>query len=325
MATTDTRDVSATVNQIRRLEQTGCELVRVAVANREAGMVLSKIKAQINIPLVADIHYDYRLALMAIEQGVDKLRINPGNIGSRERVKAIVDEAKSCGIPIRVGVNAGSLADWALEKHGHTPKALVESALVQVRMLEDFGFQDIVISLKASSVPFTLEAYRMIAKVVDYPLHVGITEAGTPWFGSIKSAAGIGALLASGIGDTIRVSLTGDPVEEVRVGWAILKSLELRQRGPVFISCPTCGRAGIDVAGIAAEVERRLSDLKTPLKIAIMGCEVNGPGEAEEADLGIAGGSGVGLVFRKGKIIRKVKEDELVDALVMEALQIEQQ
>lgn len=325
MTNTDTRDAVSTVNQIHRLEQAGCDLVRVAVVDREAGLTLGRIKKQIRIPLVADIHFDYRLALLAIEQGVDKLRINPGNIGSPDRVKAIVRAAKDAGIPIRVGANAGSLATWAADRFGNTPKALAESALEQIRILEDLGFSDIVVSLKASSVPFTIEAYRIMAGLVDYPFHVGITEAGTAWFGSIKSAAGIGVLLAEGIGDTIRVSLTGDPVEEVKVGWAILKSLELRSRGPVFISCPTCGRTKIDLERIAAEVERRLSHLTKPIKIAVMGCEVNGPGEARDADLGIAGGSGVGLIFRKGKIIRKIKEEELVDALVEEALKLEQE
>lgn len=325
MTNTDTRDAVSTVNQINRLEQAGCDLVRVAVVDREAGLTLGRIKKQIRIPLVADIHFDYRLALLAIEQGVDKLRINPGNIGSPDRVKAIVRAAKDAGIPIRVGANAGSLATWAADRFGNTPKALAESALEQIRILEDLGFSDIVVSLKASSVPFTIEAYRIMAGLVDYPFHVGITEAGTAWFGSIKSAAGIGVLLAEGIGDTIRVSLTGDPVEEVKVGWAILKSLELRSRGPVFISCPTCGRTKIDLERIAAEVERRLSHLTKPIKIAVMGCEVNGPGEARDADLGIAGGSGVGLIFRKGKIIRKIKEEELVDALVEEALKLEQE
>lgn len=325
MTNTDTRDAVSTVNQIHRLEQAGCDLVRVAVVDREAGLTLGRIKKQIRIPLVADIHFDYRLALLAIEQGVDKLRINPGNIGSPDRVKAIVRAAKDAGIPIRVGANAGSLATWAADRFGNTPKALAESALEQIRILEDLSFSDIVVSLKASSVPFTIEAYRIMAGLVDYPFHVGITEAGTAWFGSIKSAAGIGVLLAEGIGDTIRVSLTGDPVEEVKVGWAILKSLELRSRGPVFISCPTCGRTKIDLERIAAEVERRLSHLTKPIKIAVMGCEVNGPGEARDADLGIAGGSGVGLIFRKGKIIRKIKEEELVDALVEEALKLEQE
>jgi len=325
MTNTDTRDAVSTVNQIHRLEQAGCDLVRVAVVDREAGLTLGRIKKQIRIPLVADIHFDYRLALLAIEQGVDKLRINPGNIGSPDRVKVIVRAAKDAGIPIRVGANAGSLATWAADRFGNTPKALAESALEQIRILEDLGFSDIVVSLKASSVPFTIEAYRIMAGLVDYPFHVGITEAGTAWFGSIKSAAGIGVLLAEGIGDTIRVSLTGDPVEEVKVGWAILKSLELRSRGPVFISCPTCGRTKIDLERIAAEVERRLSHLTKPIKIAVMGCEVNGPGEARDADLGIAGGSGVGLIFRKGKIIRKIKEEELVDALVEEALKLEQE
>jgi len=325
MTNTDTRDAAATISQIHRLEQAGCDLVRVAVVDRDAGLTLGKIKAQIGIPLVADIHFDYRLALLAIDQGVDKLRINPGNIGSRDRVKEIVRAALNAGIPIRIGANAGSLAAWAVDKYGRTPKALAESALEQIRILEDLGFQEIVVSLKASSIPFTVEAYRIMAKHVDYPFHVGITEAGTPWFGSIKSSAGIGIMLAEGMGDTIRVSLTGDPVEEVKVGWAILKALELRSRGPVFISCPTCGRTRIDLERIAAEVEQRLSHLTKPLTIAIMGCEVNGPGEAQDADLGIAGGHGVGLVFRKGKIIRKVREEELIDALVTEALQLEQE
>ena len=324
MTNTDTRDAVSTVNQIHRLEQAGCDLVRVAVVDREAGLTLGRIKKQIRIPLVADIHFDYRLALLAIEQGVDKLRINPGNIGSPDRVKAIVRAAKDAGIPIRVGANAGSLATWAADRFGNTPKALAESALEQIRILEDLGFSDIVVSLKASSVPFTIEAYRIMAGLVDYPFHVGITEAGTAWFGSIKSAAGIGVLLAEGIGDTIRVSLTGDPVEEVKVGWAILKSLELRSRGPVFISCPTCGRTKIDLERIAAEVERRLSHLTKPIKIAVMGCEVNGPGEARDADL-VSPAAGVGLIFRKGKIIRKIKEEELVDALVEEALKLEQE
>lgn len=323
MTNTDTRDVDATVKQIHALTAAGCEIVRVAVVDQEAALALGKIKAQIQIPLVADIHFDYRLALQAIEQGVDKLRINPGNIGTADKVAAVVSAAKDHQVPIRIGVNSGSLAKWAVEKYGVSAQALVESALEHVKVLEAHKFYDIVISLKATDVPMTLEAYHLIAKQVDYPLHIGITEAGSRWFGTIKSAVGIGALLASGIGDTLRVSLTGDPVEEVRVGWAILQSLGLRQRGPTFISCPTCGRTRINMEKIVSEVEQRLSNLSKPLKIAIMGCEVNGPGEAREADLGIAGGNGVGLVFRHGEIIRKVSEDELIDALVAEALKLE--
>mgnify|MGYP003935559647 FL=1 len=323
MTNTDTRDVDATVKQIHALTAAGCEIVRVAVVDQEAALALGKIKAQIQIPLVADIHFDYRLALQAIEQGVDKLRINPGNIGTADKVAAVVSAAKDNQVPIRIGVNSGSLAKWAVEKYGVSAQALVESALEHVKVLEAHKFYDIVISLKATDVPMTIEAYHLIAKQVDYPLHIGITEAGSRWFGTIKSAVGIGALLASGIGDTLRVSLTGDPVEEVRVGWAILQSLGLRQRGPTFISCPTCGRTRINMEKIVSEVEQRLSNLSKPLKIAIMGCEVNGPGEAREADLGIAGGNGVGLVFRHGEIIRKVSEDELIDALVAEALKLE--
>jgi (E)-4-hydroxy-3-methylbut-2-enyl-diphosphate synthase len=325
MTNTDTRDVDATVAQITALADAGCDIVRAAVVDQEAALALGKIKEKIQIPLVADIHFDYRLALIAIEQGIDKLRINPGNIGSRPKVEAVVKAAEANQVPIRIGVNSGSLADWAVEKYGHTPKAMVESALEHVKILEDFGFTDIVISLKATGVPFTIEAYELISKLVDYPLHVGITEAGTKWFGSIKSAVGIGALLAAGIGDTIRVSLTGGPIEEVKVGWAILQALELRFRGPVFISCPTCGRTKINLEKIAEEVEEKLSNLTKPLKIAVMGCEVNGPGEAKQADLGIAGGNGVGLIFRKGKVIRKVAEEELVNALVAEVLKLEQE
>ncbi len=323
MTNTDTRNTAATIEQIKALTEAGCDIVRVAVVDQTAALALGEIKNGISIPLVADIHFDHRLALTAIEQGVDKLRINPGNIGAKSKVEAVVSAALERQIPIRVGVNSGSMAKWAVEKHGHTPMAMVESALEHVRILESLGFYNTVISLKATSVPFTLEAYEMIANQVDYPLHIGITEAGTAWFGSIKSAAGIGALLARGIGDTIRVSLTGNPVEEIRVGWAILQALDLRHKGPTFISCPTCGRTQIPLEEIAAEVEQRLANLKKPLKIAIMGCEVNGPGEAREADLGIAGGNGVGLIFRKGEVLRRVQEEELVDVLVEEALKLD--
>lgn len=325
MTNTDTRDIPTTIRQIKQLSEAGCELIRLAVVDQEAALALGKIKAQTKIPIVADIHFDHRLALVAVEQGVDKLRINPGNIGSHAKVKEVVAAARDHGIPIRIGVNSGSLAKWTVDKYGNTAKALVESALEHVAILEALNFNDIIISLKATSVELTLESYKMIADIVDYPLHLGITEAGTPFFGAIKSAVGLGAILSLGIGDTIRVSLTGDPVEEVRVGWAILKSLDLRQRGPVFISCPTCGRTQIPLEKIAIEVEQKLSNLTKPLTVAIMGCVVNGPGEAKEADIGIAGGDGVGLVFSKGKIIRRVKEDELVDALVTEALKLEKE
>ncbi|MCK4591272.1 MAG: flavodoxin-dependent (E)-4-hydroxy-3-methylbut-2-enyl-diphosphate synthase [Candidatus Latescibacteria bacterium] len=319
MTNTDTRDVEATVGQIHRLEQAGCEIVRVAVPDQAAAKVLSQIKRQIAIPLVADIHFDYRLALSALEAGVDKLRINPGNIGSQERVEAVVKAASERKIPIRIGVNSGSLEKELLQKYGWpTAEAMVESALRHVAILEKLGFEEIVISLKSSDVPVTMGAYELISEKVSYPLHVGITEAGTLKAGSIRSAVGIGTLLAQGIGDTIRVSLTSDPLEEVEVGFEILKSLGLRRRGPTVISCPTCGRAQIDLIPLAEEVERRVKSIEKPLKIAVMGCVVNGPGEAKQADFGIAGGKGEGLVFKHGKVIKKVKEPQLVDALLEE-------
>lgn len=323
MTNTDTRDTAATVDQIKQLEEAGCEIIRLAVVDQEAALALGKIRTQTALPLVADIHFDHRLALSAIKSGVSKLRINPGNIGSHNKVREVANAAKEQGIPIRIGVNSGSLSKTAVAKYGRTAKAMVESALEHIAILESLNFNDIVISLKATDIPLTLEAYQLMAEKVDYPLHLGITEAGTHWFGTIKSAAGLGAILAQGIGDTIRISLTGDPVEEVKVGWALLKSLSLRERGPVFISCPTCGRTEIPLTEIAAEVEEKLAHLTKPLTIAIMGCPVNGPGEAREADLGIAGGQGVGLIFRKGEIIRRVAEDELVEALVEEALALE--
>ncbi len=322
MTNTDTRDPGATVAQIARLEEAGCEIVRVAVPDMEAAKALGEIKKRIRLPLVADIHFNYKLALEAIAQGVDKLRINPGNIGERSRVEAVVKAARERGIPIRVGVNAGSLSKPLREKYGHaTATALVESAREHLAILENLDFHDIVISLKASDVPTAIEAYQMLSSLVDYPLHVGITEAGTQRSGTIKSAVGIGSILSQGIGDTIRVSLTGDPVTEVHVGFEILKALNLRERGPVIISCPTCGRCGIDLAAIAAEVEDRTRNLADPVRIAVMGCVVNGPGEAQEADIGIAGGKGEGLVFRGGEIVRKVKADQLVSAL-MEELEV---
>lgn len=319
MTNTKTTDTEATVAQINALQAAGCDIVRLAVPDMEAAQNLGNIIAKVKVPLVADIHFDYRLALEAINQGISALRLNPGNIGSEERVRAVVKEAKAYHIPIRIGVNAGSLDKTLLEKYGGvTAEALVESALQHVRILEQQGFYDMKISLKAHDVPLTLEAYQLMSEKVDYPLHLGITEAGTARTGMIKSAVGIGALLAQGIGDTFRISLTGDPVVEVKVANEILKSLGMREYGPTLISCPTCGRTCIDLAGIAEQVEERLSDIKAPISVAVMGCVVNGPGEARGADVGIAGGNGVGLVFRKGEIIRKVDEKDLVDELFKE-------
>lgn len=319
MCNTKTSDVDATVKQILELEEAGCEIIRVAVPDMEAAEAISEIKKRIHIPLVADIHFDYRLALKAIENGVDKLRINPGNIGGEDRVKAVVEAAKAKNIPIRIGVNSGSLEKEILEKYGEvTPEGLVESALRHVRILEKLDFYDIVISIKASNVPFSLETYSLLSKEVDYPIHLGITESGTAWSGTIKSAVGIGAILAMGIGDTIRVSLTGDCVDEVRVAKAILKDLGLRKFGIEFVSCPTCGRTCIDLIGLANKVEERCKNIDKDIKVAVMGCAVNGPGEAREADIGVAGGKGYGLIFKKGEILKKLPEEELLDALMEE-------
>ncbi len=317
MTKTDTRDVSATVKQIRKLQNAGCDIIRVAVPDMKAASALPKIKKGIQIPLVADIHFDYRLALKAIDSGVDKLRINPGNIGAQWKVKEIVKAASGKRIPIRVGVNAGSLPRDILTKYKKaSPPALVEAALRQVRILENLNFDDMVISLKSFDVPTTVKAYQLISKKTNHPLHLGITEAGLPQAGSVRSALGIGILLASGIGDTVRVSLTGDPVEEIKVGYEILKSLNLREHGPIIISCPTCGRCEIDIISMTKKVERKVRNIRAPLKIAVMGCVVNGPGEAKDADVGIAGGRGYGLLFRKGKVVGKVKEKDLVQALL---------
>jgi (E)-4-hydroxy-3-methylbut-2-enyl-diphosphate synthase len=319
MTKTDTRDVASTIRQIKKLERAGCEIIRVAVPDMEAVNALPRIKKNINIPLVADIHFDYRLALRAIGYGVDKLRINPGNIGARWKVEQIVRAASERKIPIRIGVNAGSVPRDILAKYKKaSPQALVESAMRQIRILEGLNFNDIVISVKAFDVPTTIQAYELISKKVNYPLHLGITEAGLPQAGSIRSALGIGLLLAQGIGDTIRVSLTGDPVEEVKVGYEILKSLNLREHGPTIISCPTCGRCEIDLIPMVKEVEKKMKNIKTPIKVAVMGCVVNGPGEARYADVGIAGGKGYGLLFRRGKIVGKVKERDLIKALLNE-------
>ncbi len=320
MCNTDTRNVQATLEQIQALAEAGCELVRCAVPDGRAAECLADICGGSPLPVIADIHFDYRLALTALAGGVAGLRLNPGNIGEKWKVAEVVKACQERSIPIRIGVNAGSLEPELLQKYGHpTAQAMVDSALGHVRILEDLDFQQIKISMKASDIRRTVDAYRLLAAKVDYPLHIGITEAGTTWSGTIKSAIGIGALLYDGIGDTLRVSLTGDPVEEVRVGWEILKALRLRERGPQFVSCPTCGRCQINLIATAEEVERRLQDLPLPLTIAVMGCVVNGPGEAREADLGIAGGKGQGILFRHGEIVRKVAEAELADALVEEA------
>ncbi len=319
MCNTDTRDAASTIKQINSLEAAGCEIARVAVPDEEAAEALKEIIRKINIPLVADIHFDYRLALAAIDAGVDKLRINPGNIGSEDRVKAVVDKAKERKIPIRIGVNSGSLEKSILEKYGRvTSEGLVESALKHTAILEKYDFYDTVISIKASSVPKSLDTYTLLSEKVDYPLHVGITEAGTVYSGTIKSAVGIGAILSRGIGDTIRVSLTGDPVEEVRAAKKILKSMELRRFGVEFVSCPTCGRTSVDLIKIAGLVEERCKNIQKDIKVAVMGCAVNGPGEAREADIGIAGGKKSGLIFKKGQILRSVPEDRLVDELMKE-------
>lgn len=319
MCNTQTTDTKATVAQIKALQAAGCDIVRLAVPDMQAAKNLHNIIAQVNVPLVADIHFDYKLALEAIEQGISALRLNPGNIGGEEKVKAVVKAAKAHNVPIRIGVNAGSLDKKILAKYGGvTPEALVESAMQHVKILEALDFHDMKISLKAHDVPLTLAAYRLMSETVDYPLHLGITEAGTVNTGIIKSAVGIGALLAEGIGDTFRISLTGDPVVEVKVANEILKSLGLKEYGPTLIACPTCGRTSIDLPAIAAKVEAKLAAIKDSIDVAVMGCVVNGPGEARGADVGIAGGNGEGLIFRKGEIIRKVPEAVLVDELFKE-------
>ena len=323
MCNTDTRDSEATLSQIRRLEQAGCEIVRLAVPDEEAAFALGKIRKGAAIPLIADIHFDYRLAIEAVKQGVDGLRINPGNIGGKDKVREVVRACKDHGIPIRIGVNAGSLEKHLMEKYQHpTPEAIVESAFGHIRILEDLDYREIKVSLKASDVLTTVAAYRLFSEKTHYPLNIGISEAGTLFSGTIKSSVGLGILLAEGIGDTMRVSLTADPIEEVRVAYAILKSLKIRQRGVNIISCPTCGRTEIDIIGLAQEVENRLASIKEPLTVAVMGCVVNGPGEARAADVGIAGGKGVGLLFKHGEIIKKFEEKELANVLVREVEKI---
>ncbi len=320
MTKTDTRDVRATVDQIWVLEAAGCDIVRVAVPVREAAEQLSEIKRKIRIPLVADIHFNYKLALIALQQGVDGLRLNPGNIGARWCIEEVIKLASERRIPIRIGVNGGSLEKDLLQKHnGPTAEGMVESALRHVQILEDLNYNEIKISLKASDPLMMIEAYRMLADKVDYPLHLGVTEAGTPSMGSIKSSVGIGTLLAEGIGDTIRVSLSADPVEEIRVGIEILKALGLRKHGLTFIACPSCGRADIDLVGLAKEVEQRMLPYSNKdIHVAVMGCEVNGPGEARGADIGIAGGKGIGLIFKKGQVIHKVPESQILETLMEE-------
>lgn len=317
MTNTPTHDVEATLKQIRELATAGCEIVRVAVPDERAARAIGALKAGSPVPLVADIHFDYRLALIAAEQGIDKIRINPGNIGSADRVEAVANACKERGIPIRIGVNGGSLEKELLAKYGGpTPEAMVESALGHIRLLEQFGFEDICVSLKTSSVPTTMQAYQLMAQRYDYPLHLGVTEAGTPTMGILKSAAGIGGLLALGIGDTLRVTLTADPVEEIKVARQLLKAIGLRKEGPELISCPTCGRTQIDLIPMAQQVEMLLESVNKPITVAVMGCVVNGPGEARHADVGIAGGCGEGVLFKHGQIVAKVPEDQLVPELM---------
>lgn len=317
MCNTDTRDIKATVNQIKELTDAGCEIIRVAVLDIEAAKAISEIKKQISIPLVADIHFDYRLAIESMKNGVDKIRINPGNIGDIERVKAVVDTAKEREIPIRVGVNGGSLAKKVIEKYGKvTVDGLVESAYEYVEMLENLNFDNMVVSLKVSNVPDTIRAYKLLADKCNYPLHIGVTEAGTLLGGTIKNSMGVGILLNEGIGDTLRVSLTSNPVDEVKVGWQILKGLGIRNKGVEFVSCPTCGRTKVNMLPIAEKVEKAVENIDKNIKVAVMGCAVNGPGEASEADFGVACGDGCGLLFKKGEIIRKVPEDRIVEELM---------
>ena len=321
MTNTDTRDVEATLGQIKRLHDAGCEIVRVAVPDETAARALRAIHDASPIPVIADIHFDYRLALMALEAGLEGLRINPGNIGERKNVEMVVDAAKARGAGIRVGVNSGSVEKRLLEQYGGpTPQAMVESALGHVRILEEHGFYDTKISIKSSSVLNTIECYRLLSQRCDYPLHLGVTEAGGVLRGAIKSSVGMGVLLSEGIGDTLRVSLTAAPEEEMTVAWELLRALGLRQRGPEIISCPTCGRTEIDLIGLAQEVERRLRTENAPIKVAVMGCVVNGPGEAREADLGMAGGRDKGIIFRKGEVIRSVRGQEALLAAFMEEL-----
>ncbi len=325
MTNTFTKDIKSTVNQIHQLEDAGCEIIRVAVADMEDAEAIREIKKQIHIPIVADIHFDYRLALKSIENGIDKLRINPGNIGSMERVQKIVEMAKPRNIPIRIGVNAGSVHKEILKKYDGmvTSEGMVESALEHVKILEDIDYNNIVVSMKGTDIKMTLDAYRSMAQKRDYPLHLGITHAGTLFEGSIRSAIGVGALLADGIGDTLRISLTDDPREEVKVAREILKSLELRNFGINYITCPTCGRTKIELIELSKKIQEGLKNVNKPITVAIMGCAVNGPGEARQSDIGIAGGAGEALLFKKGEIIRKIKEEDIVKILLEEIENLE--
>jgi len=319
MTNTDTRDVETTVEQIGRLTEAGCEVIRVAVLDMEAALALGPIRDRITIPLIADIHFDHRLAVASIEHGAQAIRINPGNIGGRDKLARVVDAAKQHNIAIRVGVNSGSVEKDILKKHGHpTPAALVESGLRNVRLLEEMGFEQIKISIKSSDAVTTIDAYRLLASQCDYPLHLGVTEAGGLIAGTVKSSVALGILLAEGIGDTLRISLTRDPVEEIRVAYELLRALHIRQRGPELISCPTCGRCQINLFPLAEEVEHHIQTMTSPLKVAVMGCVVNGPGEAKEADIGVAGGHGVGIIFKKGKLFKKVPEKELLHVFLAE-------
>lgn len=321
MTNTKTEDVEATVAQIQKLEAAGCEIIRCAVPTMEAALALKEIRRQIHIPLVADIHFDYRLAIAAIENGADKIRINPGNIGNEERLRAVVEKAKEYQVPIRVGVNSGSLEKHLLEKYGGvTARGLAESALDKVRMIEEMGYDNLVVSIKSSDVIMCVKAHELIAEKCSYPLHVGITEAGTVYSGNVKSSVGLGIILYEGIGNTIRVSLTGNPVEEIKTAKLVLKTLGLRKGGVEVVSCPTCGRTRIDLIDLANQVEDMVADIPLDIKVAVMGCVVNGPGEAREADIGIAGGVGEGLLIKKGEIVKKVKEEELLETLRQELL-----
>ncbi len=329
MTNTDTRDVAATVAQIHKLEQAGCELIRVAVLDLEAAAALTRIREAISIPLIADIHFDHRLAVAAMEHGAQAIRINPGNLGGPAKLARVVDAAKAHRVPIRVGVNSGSIEKDLLKTHGYpspeNPAALIESALRNVRLLEDLGFYEMKISIKSSDTLTTVSGYQALAQKTEYPLHLGVTEAGGLIAGTVKSSVALGILLYQGIGDTFRISLTRDPVEEVRVGYELLRSLKIRERGPELISCPTCGRTQIDLFSLAEAVERYVQTMKAPIKVAVMGCVVNGPGEAKEADIGVAGGNGVGIIFKKGQLYKKVKEEELLAVFLQELQQIEEE
>lgn len=329
MTNTDTRDVAATVEQIHRLEKAGCEIIRVAVLDQEAAQAIGPIREKIGIPLIADIHFDYRLAVAAMENGAQGIRINPGNLGGAEKLARVVDAAKQHKVPIRVGVNSGSIEKDLLKEHGYPtadkPKALIESALRNVRLLEKQGFYEMKISIKSSDTLTTINGYKQLSELTDYPLHLGVTEAGGLIAGTVKSSVALGALLLEGIGDTFRISLTRDPVEEIRVGYELLRSLKIRERGPELISCPTCGRTRIDLFTLAEKVETFLQTMESPLKVAVMGCPVNGPGEAKEADIGVAGGEGHGIIFKKGQLIKKVPEKDLLEVFLAELKKMEEE